>query len=274
MQSCHWQWRWHQVMLAPMVSYAQNSHIAPDVNYLDQMNLVVKLATPLASCDNDVGANGHTWPKSHVAPHINCLDLMTVMVPLMTLLVSCDTDTGVNGITRPEMSWCTSFWNKNAVVSLMISSVSCDTNTSIAWPKRSCCTSVWPLSPKKQNGTVDNATSVMWDQCQQHHITKNVDVSYFFSCLELNTMFQLSWLMNRMVPLMMRLASHETKANTNGMPWLKSNVANFILIFVAEWMKWRHWQHHWHPTGMYRQVWTLWAIENTVILVWFPCWHR
>ena len=47
--------------------------------------------------------------KSHVVSLFDHLDLKNGMVPLITLLASCDTDTSITGITSPNKLCCISF---------------------------------------------------------------------------------------------------------------------------------------------------------------------
>ena len=68
--------------------------------------------------------------RGHVANHFDCLDLMNAMVPLMMPSVSCDANASVNGVRWPKSNVSTSFNPldlMNAVVSLMIPLASYDT---------------------------------------------------------------------------------------------------------------------------------------------------
>ena len=47
-------------MPVPMLSYDQESHVAPEFNHLDLMNAIVPLIMPLVLCDANAAINGIT----------------------------------------------------------------------------------------------------------------------------------------------------------------------------------------------------------------------
>ena len=93
---------------------------------------------------------------------------------------------------------------------------SCDTNTSIdgiTWPKKLCSTlfqSSWP--------------NVMWflPWCLQHLMNK---MSFATPC------FNHLYLMNKMMPLMMWLVSHDNNASTDGI--MTENMCHLICMYVS-----------------------------------------
>ena len=140
MQWCHWWHCWHHVTLTPasMASLDQNDYVEHCFYCVDLMNVMLLLMIPLASHHTEASANSVKWLKSHVASHL----------------------------------WSSSC-NKCNVV-FMMPSVSCDTNTGIIRPKRSCCTLFQLSWPIKLSGATENGNSAMWcwHWCHQHHMTK------------------------------------------------------------------------------------------------------
>ena len=110
---------------------------------------------------------------------------MNTMMPLILY----NADTSANSIKWLKKSSCISFghlWVANAMVPLMMPSVSCDANNGFIWPKKSCCTVFQSSWPNKQNGAIDNAISVLCCShlCQQVHLTKS-QVTPCLNCLQL-----------------------------------------------------------------------------------------
>ena len=129
---CHWQCCWCHVVLIPMASHDQKSHVAPDSDSWPK-NTMVPLAVSLVSWD--AKANGLTWQKvmlclilivltkgmqwcnwqchwhhrlpvpvvshrqkSHRGPHFNHLHLGNAMGPLKMVPASNDADGNASGI--------------------------------------------------------------------------------------------------------------------------------------------------------------------------------
>ena len=83
----------------------------------------------------------HMTKKVMLHPYFNHFDLTNKMEPLTLPSVSCDAHTFTNGIT---------------------------------WPKELCHMSFQLSSPDEQNGVIDDAVSIMWQQCWHHwyHMTE------------------------------------------------------------------------------------------------------
>ena len=167
-------------------------------------NTVMYLLIPSASHDANTSNECISLPKSHVAPHINYHDQINAVGPLLMPLAAHDADTSANDVKFLKKPCCISFWlpgtkecngiiddaisfhvmpklyhmakksccilfqspgpNKQ-IVPLTMPSVSCDAQAganSITWTKELCHTLFQLSSPNEQSGAIDDAVSITW----------------------------------------------------------------------------------------------------------------
>ena len=143
-QCCHWH---HMIlMLVPMASHDKKFML--HLLLIIITNWMVPQKTLLASCDTDtcIIAFHDQKKKLYIAHFSICLDFMNTVVLLEMSFPSHDTDASAYSVKWLKKSCCITFWSfklTNAVVLLMMTSVSCEAWTganSIIRPKESCHT--------------------------------------------------------------------------------------------------------------------------------------
>ena len=159
------------LILMLLASYDQN------MLHLDLANRVVPWMTLLASCDTDTGINDITgsgkvihqlfqlyWPNQYNVAIDNVIETTWCRYQFQ---VSKGLKTEVTSHFDHLELW-------NAIVLMMIPSVSCEANTGIKWPMKSRCTLFQSSWSSKQNCAIDSAINVMWYShwCHQHHLSK------------------------------------------------------------------------------------------------------
>ena len=160
---CRW-WCLHHIMLvlAPMVSHDQKSHIAPHFNHLHLRNLLVKLKTLFAPCDINTSDSGVIDQKRHATLHFNHLELLNTVVLLMMLSVSCDTSIGITwpksyialcfnylDLTNKMVPW-TMPWHCHVML------------TQVLTASQLCHTLFQLSSPYEQNDAFGDAITITW----------------------------------------------------------------------------------------------------------------
>ena len=147
--------------LVPTASHGQKSHLTPSFNF------------PSLHCAIDETINMTQQPcwyqlyhmtESHFSSHFDQLELTNVVVLLVMSSVLCNMNTD---ITWPKNNLSPCFNHvglANKMVPLIMPSVSCDAHpgpNSITWPQESCDTLFQLSSPNGQGDAIEN-TVITW----------------------------------------------------------------------------------------------------------------
>ena len=166
---------------------------------------------------------GHYMIKHYAAHCCNHLDLMRTVVLMIRPLAWHDADASVKWLKKScciisvilnwQIQWCYWWW----------SSVSCDANIGITWPKKSFCAMFQSSWPNKHNGAIENAISTMWcwHWCQQHHLSRRVKWHLVSIVSTKWTKWYHVWSQHHMTAVLVPLVSHNWKGNVS------------LLIFVT-----------------------------------------
>ena len=221
---------------------------------------------PLTSHDVNADASGITRSKDYVASPFDHLDLTNRMVLFMTLLALCDADTSimvlhdqkvivhiVSVILTWWIQWYYWWWHWLHIMLIPVTTVSNDWKCHVATDfnhleltKQQCslCYFKWHVMPTLASHDkrvmfhlvsiiLTQQTKCCYWQCYPCHMllapvlmASHEQKHYVTLC------FNFAYLVNKMMPLMMQLASHGSNAGTNGITWLK--MSGFISFWSLQ----------------------------------------